>query len=55
MHKPRRTAPRKAARPLSERERTRKRDRTREILEQQGRDRARPVYPEPESDECYRP
>lgn len=51
--KPRRTAPRKATKPPSER--TRKRDRTREIIEQQGRDRARPLYPEPESDECYRP
>lgn len=53
MNKPRRTTPRKASKPPTER--ARKRDRTRELLEQQGRDRARPTYPEPESDECYRP
>lgn len=53
MTKPRRTAPRKAAKPPMER--TRKRDRTRALLEQQGRAQARPIFPEPEADECYKP
>ncbi|HBH37698.1 MAG TPA: hypothetical protein DDX06_04860 [Curvibacter sp.] len=51
--KARRTTPRKATKPPTER--TRKRDRTRALIEQQGRARARPIFPEPEADECYRP
>lgn len=51
--KARRTTPRKAAKPPTER--TRKRDRTRALLEQQGRAQARPIFPEPEADECYKP
>jgi hypothetical protein len=49
----RRNAPRKATKPPMER--ARKRDRTRALIEQQGRAQARPTYPEPEADQCYKP
>ncbi len=53
--KAKRTAPRKAVKPPSERQTLSNRAARRAILEQQERQRARPVFPEPESDECYRP
>lgn len=53
--KPRRTAPRKAAKPEPARQALSNRARRREALEQQGRAAARPLYPEPESDGAYKP
>lgn len=53
--KPRRTAPRKASKPPSERQVRSNRARRREALELQGRALARPNYPEPEADACFKP
>lgn len=53
--KPRRTAPRKATKPPTERQARSNRARRREALELQGRAQARPTYPDPEADACYRP
>jgi hypothetical protein len=53
--KPRRTAPRKAARPEPVRQNRSNRARRREALEQQGRAAARPIYPDPEADGADRP
>ena len=54
--KPRRNAPRKRT-PVQQaaRQQPSNRDRRRDALEQQGRAAARPIYPEPEDDACYKP
>lgn len=51
--KPRRTAP--AKRPPREIEAKRNRAQRRQQAELLGRYERRPIYPEPEADECYRP
>jgi hypothetical protein len=53
--KAKRTAPRKTRKPEPARQTLSNRAARLAILEQQERQRARPVFPEPESDECYRP
>lgn len=53
--KPRRTAPRKAAKPPAERETRSNRARRREALEQRGRDGTRVLFPQPEDEGRYRP
>ena len=53
--KPRRTVPRKATKPPSERQTRGNRARRQEALEQQERARRRPLFPCPEDEERYRP